>query len=118
MGCILYEMLVGAPPFTGNSAEEVFAAVLNSKESLKFPQEGNQVSAEAKDLIYRFLSPPKERLGYNGVGSIKTHAWFAPINWPALQSMTPPFEVSNFCCSHVLFFFQLTQTAAQSGRRA
>lgn len=95
LSCVCrYEMLVGAPPFTGNSAEEVFQAVLNSKDSLKFPSEGikqkqkkdvwfvsicfllgNQVSAEAKDLISRFLSPPKERLGYNGIGTIKQHAW-------------------------------------------
>lgn len=88
MGCILYEMLVGYPPFTGTSAEEVFAAVLNSKDSLKvasrvralvvaahcvcaqFPsaQDGAEISDVAKDLIRRFLSKPKERLGYGGVG--------------------------------------------------
>ncbi len=53
MGCILYEMLVGVPPFTGNSAEEVFQSVLNSKESLKFPvnQDGSELSEDSKDLI-------------------------------------------------------------------
>ncbi len=92
MGCILYEMLVGAPPFTGNSAEEVFQAVLNSKDSLKFPSEGNPVSDQAKHLISKFLSPPKERLGYNGIGEIKQHPWFSNIDWKTLHSITPPFE--------------------------
>lgn len=93
MGCILYEMLVGAPPFTGNSAEEVFASVLNSKESLKFPsKEERDISDDARDLIIRFLSPPKERIGYNGVGEIKQHPFFSNINWTGLHLMTPPFE--------------------------
>jgi len=94
MGCILYEMLVGVPPFTGTTAEEVFQSVLSSKETLKFPpnQDGSELSEDAKDLIRRFLSPPKERLGYNGIGEIKAHPFFQNINWIALHLMTPPFE--------------------------
>ena len=93
MGCILFEMLVGAPPFTGTSAEEVFKAVLNSKESLKFPSDGEvQVSDVAKSLVRAFLSPPKERLGYNGVGQIKQHPFFDGMNWSTVHLMTPPFE--------------------------
>jgi hypothetical protein len=75
------------------------------------------VSAEAKDLIYRFLSPPKERLGYNGVGSIKSHPWFTPINWASLQSMAPPFEVSveeTVCVSfsHASFVSRVWKTSS------
>merc|ERR1711991_891480 len=77
--------------FTGTTADEVFKAVLNSKETLKFPAE-TVVSDNAKDLIYQFLSPPKERLGYNGIGEIKQHAFFGALDWKNLHEMTPTFE--------------------------
>ena len=88
IGCIIYEMLVGELPFSGSSPEELFQAVLNSDECLVFPE---TVSPAARDIVVRFLSPPKERLGYNGIEEIHKHEFFSFIDWPNLHKSTPPF---------------------------
>lgn len=88
IGCIVFEMLTGDLPFSGATPEELFQAVLSSDEALSFPE---SVSPEARDLVCKFLSPPKERLGYNGVEEIQSHPFFASIDWAKLDSMEPPF---------------------------
>ncbi|KAH6768460.1 phosphoenolpyruvate carboxylase kinase 1 [Perilla frutescens var. frutescens] len=53
-GAILYIMLAGIPPFYGESAKEIFEAVLRA--NLRFPRSVfSSVSAEAKDLLRRML---------------------------------------------------------------
>lgn len=53
-GVILYIMLAGVPPFYGDSAEEIFEAVLRA--NLRFPARFfNSVSPAAKDLLRRML---------------------------------------------------------------
>lgn len=53
-GVILYVMLAGIPPFYGESAKEIFEAVLRA--NLRFPRSAfSSISAEAKDLLRRML---------------------------------------------------------------
>lgn len=53
-GVILYIMLAGIPPFYGESAKDIFEAVLRA--NLRFPRSVfASVSAEAKDLLRRML---------------------------------------------------------------
>ncbi|KAL2463621.1 Phosphoenolpyruvate carboxylase kinase 1 [Forsythia ovata] len=53
-GVILYIMLAGIPPFYGESAQEIFEAVLSA--NLRFPTRiFNSVSPKAKDLLRRML---------------------------------------------------------------
>ncbi|GFY94540.1 ACT-like protein tyrosine kinase family protein [Actinidia rufa] len=53
-GVILYIMLAGIPPFYGNSAAEIFEAVLRA--NLRFPTRiFHSVSPAAKDLLRRML---------------------------------------------------------------
>lgn len=114
VGCIIFEMLVGDLPFSGATPEDLFQQVLNSEETLSFPSE-RHISSQAQDIVRRFLSPPKERLGYNGangsllfffllwlksvagVGEIKSHPFFSGIVFDRLHEMEPPFvpEVSD-----------------------
>jgi serine/threonine protein kinase len=49
VGCILFEMLVGTPPFSGSSAESVFKNVLGDRVVPFSPT----VSADARDIINR-----------------------------------------------------------------
>ncbi len=88
IGCIMYEMLVGELPFSGSTPEELFQAVLNSEETLSFPE---SLSQDAQDIVRRFLSPPKERLGYSGVQEIHGHSFFSSIDWANLHNAAPPF---------------------------
>ncbi|KAL7124088.1 hypothetical protein ABFS83_14G025600 [Erythranthe nasuta] len=59
-GVILYIMLAGIPPFYGESAKEIFEAVLRA--NLRFPRSiFASVSSEAKDLLRRMLSKDVSR---------------------------------------------------------
>ncbi len=107
IGCIMYEMLVGELPFSGSTPEELFQAVLNSEETLHFPE---TLSEDAQSIVRCFLSPPKERLGYNGVHEIHAHPFFKGIDWATLHTATPPFvpEVSD---DMDLSYFEKAQTS-------
>lgn len=53
-GVVLYIMLAGIPPFYGESAKEIFEAVIRG--NLRFPRSVfGTVSSEAKDLLRRML---------------------------------------------------------------
>lgn len=54
VGVILYVMIAGVPPFYGETAAEIFEAVLRG--NLRFPPRiFREVSAEAKDLLRKMI---------------------------------------------------------------
>uniref|UniRef100_A0A8C0UGB8 non-specific serine/threonine protein kinase n=1 Tax=Cyanistes caeruleus TaxID=156563 RepID=A0A8C0UGB8_CYACU len=52
LGVIMYEMLIGYPPFCSETPQETYKKVMNWKETLTFPPEV-PISDKAKDLILR-----------------------------------------------------------------
>lgn len=63
MGCIMYALLCGRPPFETNSLKETYARITSNK--FYFP---NHVSTVAKDLIYKLLHPePLRRPKLDGI---------------------------------------------------
>ncbi|KAK6948682.1 hypothetical protein Daesc_010452 [Daldinia eschscholtzii] len=90
VGCIMFEFLYGYPPFHANEAEQVFENILERK--IMWPDEPDDVSPEAKDLINKLLCiDPQQRLGSNRDGKyesggeeIRSHPWFEGINWSTL----------------------------------
>ncbi|KAK8849244.1 Microtubule-associated serine/threonine-protein kinase 2, partial [Tritrichomonas musculus] len=83
LGCIIYELLTGIPPFHGDTPEITFANILKGvyDESALL---SDDVSEEAVDLIRRLLTrDPKKRLGWQSIDEIKEHPWFknAKIDW-------------------------------------
>lgn len=101
-GCFLYEILTGVPPYYTSSKEDLF-------EKIKFeqPRFPSSFSPSVKDLLNRlFEKDPSKRLGVNGAKEVKSHTWFAGMNWDALlaKEIRPPFvpilsgelDVSNF----------------------
>merc|ERR1719391_202845 len=59
-GVLLYEMLVGQPPFDGEDEEELFAAITD--QNISYPK---SMSKEASGICKAFLvKNPKNRLGY------------------------------------------------------
>ncbi|KAB0380586.1 hypothetical protein FD755_008370 [Muntiacus reevesi] len=66
LGVIMYEMLIGYPPFCSENPQETYKKVMNWKETLTFPLEV-PISAKAKDLILRFCCEWEHRIGAPGV---------------------------------------------------
>lgn len=91
LGVVLYEMLVGYPPFYAEDALKTCRKILNWRETLRFPSEA-KVSPEAKDLIQNLVCDPKYRLGAKGgIEDFRHHPFFTGIDWDNLRNLTPPF---------------------------
>ncbi|XP_050235380.1 phototropin-1 [Mercurialis annua] len=90
LGILLYEMLYGYTPFRGKTRQKTFSNVLH--KDLKFPGSRQQVSLQAKQLMYRLLHrDPKNRLGSReGANEIKRHPFFKGVNWALVRCMNPP----------------------------
>lgn len=83
MGIIMYEFLVGVPPFNDDSVEKIFENIKNM--NITWPEigdieDGDKISPEAADLMQKLLNPNyKERLGAKGADEIKAHPFFKNI---------------------------------------
>lgn len=91
VGVILYEMLVGQPPFYANTPAETQWKVIHWDETLKIPAEAN-LSEAAKDLIIKLCCSADKRLGRNGATEIKRHPYFKDINFEGLRKSQPPWK--------------------------
>ncbi|RWR81136.1 serine/threonine-protein kinase tricorner isoform X1 [Cinnamomum micranthum f. kanehirae] len=90
LGAIMYEMLVGFPPFYSDDPMSTCRKIVNWRNHLKFPEEA-KLSAEAKDLISKLLCNVEQRLGTKGADEIKAHPWFKGIQWDRLYQMEAAF---------------------------
>ncbi len=79
LGLLIYEMLVGIPPYYSSNKDQLFKNIQSAP--LKLPY---TLSAEAKSLIVGLLNRnPTKRLG-SGPGDgeeIKKHPWFKTMDW-------------------------------------
>ncbi|XP_038694210.1 serine/threonine-protein kinase tricornered-like isoform X2 [Tripterygium wilfordii] len=90
LGAIMYEMLVGYPPFYSDDPMSTCRKIVNWRTHLKFPEEA-KLSPEAKDLISKLLCNVNQRLGSKGADEIKAHPWFKGIEWERLYQMEAAF---------------------------
>jgi len=97
LGCILFEFLFGYPPFHADTPEAVFEKIL--ARDIDWPEDDEGVSEEAKDLMNKLMcTDPTHRLGSNadekftsGGDEIRSHPWFADIDWPNLTESEATF---------------------------
>uniref|UniRef100_A0A8C8I2L5 non-specific serine/threonine protein kinase n=1 Tax=Oncorhynchus tshawytscha TaxID=74940 RepID=A0A8C8I2L5_ONCTS len=86
LGVIMYEMLIGYPPFCSETPQETYKKVMNWKETLVFPPEV-PISERAKDLILR--STPfciyDHRIGATGVEEIKRNLFFEGVDYDHIR---------------------------------
>lgn len=92
LGVLIFEMLVGESPFSGDSEEEVFDSIVNHE--VLYPR---FLSIEAVAIMRRLLRKnPTRRLGASesDAEDVKRQAFFRSINWEQLlaRKVTPPFK--------------------------
>lgn len=75
---LLYEMMVGIPPFYDENVNVMYQRIL--QDPLTFPED---MGSEARSVIAQLLQrDPAKRLGANGGEEIKRHAFFARhVDW-------------------------------------
>lgn len=92
LGALMYDMLTGAPPFTGENRKKTIDKILKCKLSLP-----PYLTQEARDLLKKLLKRNASlRLG-GGAGDaaeVQAHAFFRHINWDDLlaRKVEPPFK--------------------------
>jgi protein-serine/threonine kinase len=91
LGAIMFECLVGWPPFCSETPTETYKKIINWQETLVFPEDIH-LSPEAEDLILRLLTNAENRLGrHNGADDIKRHPFFRGVHWDEIRNVEAPF---------------------------
>jgi protein-serine/threonine kinase len=90
LGAIMFECLVGYPPFCSESAHETYRKIMNWRDHLYFPDDV-LLSPEAEDLIRRLICDPEHRLGRNGAHEIRAHPFFRGVDWDTIREVEAPF---------------------------
>ncbi|KAF7726351.1 camp-dependent protein kinase catalytic subunit [Apophysomyces ossiformis] len=91
LGVLIYEMLVGKPPFVDKSPVGLYEKILECR--VPWPETMSDV---AKDLLMGLLTPDvSRRYGnlQNGSRDIKTHPWFKDIDFDQVlqRNVEPPY---------------------------
>lgn len=97
LGVIMFEMLIGYPPFCSETPQETYRKVLNWRETLVFPIE-MPITNTAKNLILNFCTDADHRLGKNdGILEIQSHPFFKGVDWEHIRDRPAaiPVEVKS-----------------------
>ncbi|GFH06815.1 uncharacterized protein HaLaN_01515, partial [Haematococcus lacustris] len=89
LGAIMFEMMIGYPPFYSDDPLTTCRKIVNWRMYLRFPDE-IQIAPAAKDLIQRLMCDVEDRLGTGGVQDIKDHPFFAGVQWHSLHCSPSP----------------------------
>uniref|UniRef100_A0A8C5H1S1 Ribosomal protein S6 kinase n=1 Tax=Gouania willdenowi TaxID=441366 RepID=A0A8C5H1S1_GOUWI len=92
LGALMYDMLTGAPPFTGENRKKTIDKILKCKLSLP-----PYLTQEARDLLKKLLKRNASlRLGAGAgdAAEVQSHSFFRHINWDDLlaRKVEPPFK--------------------------
>ncbi|XP_022537338.1 ribosomal protein S6 kinase beta-2 [Astyanax mexicanus] len=94
LGALMFDMMTGSPPFTGENRKKTIDKILKCKICLP-----PYLTPDARDLIKKLLKKnPSQRLG-SGKGDcadIQKHPFFRHINWDDLlhKRVEPPYRPS------------------------
>lgn len=91
LGAIMFECLIGWPPFCSETPHETYRKILNWQETMVIPEDIH-LSPEAEDLIKKLLTSSDNRLGrYGGAEEIKKHPFFRGVDWETIRKVDAPF---------------------------
>jgi len=89
LGCIIYQMVSGLPPFRSRSEYIIFQKIL--KLEYEFP---DGFAPLARNIVEKLLVlDPSKRLGASdtvGYPSLRSHPFFSGIDFETLHEQTPP----------------------------
>jgi len=100
LGVIMYECLVGYPPFYADDPMSTCRKIVNWKKTLVFPDEA-KLSPDARDLIQRMVCDAPKRLTFD---QLRQHRFFAGLDWdnirrtkaPIVPNVTSELDTQNF----------------------
>lgn len=91
LGAIMFECLIGWPPFCSETPHETYRKIINWQETLVIPEDIHLLP-EAEDLIRRLLTSSDRRLGrHGGADEIKQHPFFRGVDWETIRRVDAPF---------------------------
>lgn len=93
LGVIMYEMLMGYPPFCSDNPQDTYRKVMNWRETLIFPPE-IPISEEAKETIINFCCEADRRLGsQRGLEDLKSVPFFRELTGSTYVSVPRPYPL-------------------------
>merc|ERR1712228_303347 len=100
MGVIMFECLVGYPPFYAEDPLQTCRKIVHYRKYFKIPYDA-KLSKECADLIHNLVCSYHRRYSFE---QIQNHPFFKQINFGKLYSLKPPFvpnlssdvDTSNF----------------------
>ncbi|KAM7216344.1 Protein kinase-like domain containing protein [Rhypophila decipiens] len=91
LGTIMFECLVGWPPFCAEDSHDTYRKIVNWRQSLYFPDDIT-LGVEAENLIRSLICNTENRLGRGGAHELKSHAFFRGVEFDSLRRIRAPFE--------------------------
>lgn len=88
LGAVLYELLVGLPPYYTENIKKLYENIKGA--NLQIP---NYLSQNARNLLKKLLhKDPKQRIGVKTKDELKNDPFFSEIDWKGLEQGTvqPP----------------------------
>lgn len=100
LGVIMYECLVGYPPFYAEDPMSTCRKIVNWKKTLVFPDEA-KLTPESRDLITKLICDNSKRLTFE---QIQSHPFFRSVDWnhirqtraPIVPTVTSDIDTQNF----------------------
>jgi len=92
LGILIYEMLVGYPPFEGPDPMALYKTIVRG--DVPYPK---KIGSQSAEVIKGLLTADQaERLGNlkGGADDVKKHVWFKKLAWPSLlmKKIEAPFK--------------------------
>ncbi|KHN94470.1 Serine/threonine-protein kinase domain protein [Metarhizium album ARSEF 1941] len=91
LGTIMFECLVGWPPFCAEDSHDTYRKIVNWRQTLYFPDDIT-LGVEAENLIRSMVCNTENRLGRGSPDEIKNHAFFRGVEFDSLRRIRAPFE--------------------------
>lgn len=85
LGVMMFEFLIGYPPFSADTPDEIFHNILEGDINWPVNLELYDIPEDAIDLVKRFLTrDPSKRMGKHGIKEIRKHPFFKGVDWDHL----------------------------------